>query len=51
MEKYLLEVLVTVGYSQLSHEITFMCSLNTNSVFVLDFRGRKLTGFIFLTFF
>ena len=47
MEKYLLEVLVTVGYSQLSREITFMCSLNTNSVFVLDFRGRKLTDFIF----
>ena len=47
MEKYLLEVLVTIGYSQLPHETAFMCSLNTNSVFVLDLRGKKLTGFIF----
>ena len=47
MEKYLLEVLVTIGYSQLPSETALMCSLNTNSVFVLEFRGIKLTSFIF----
>ena len=47
MEKYLLEVLVTIGYSQLPHELAFMRSLNINSVCVVDIRGSELIGFIF----
>ena len=48
--KYLLEVLVTVGFSQLLHEITLMCSLNVNSVCVLRYSRERINWFYFLTF-